>query len=164
MHTRLGSKSCWLGTGTFWLQQLEQNTFPQFLEMRKNKNSVSVSSRDRLGKPTSEDRASLYATQMCWRLETPLHQTLGGSDPGRSQAGKGALPSTVAHHFHFRVQDTWLPYHHGSRLPGVRRHCSTEIHESKWAQGGRQLLARWLSLGPGKPCGHTHLSNGLCVA
>ena len=49
MHTRLGSKSCWLGTGTFWLQQLEQNTFPQFLEMRKNKSRVSVSSRDRLG-------------------------------------------------------------------------------------------------------------------
>lgn len=96
-----------------------------------------------------------------WRLLYTKHS--GGSDPVRSQAGKGPLLSTVAHHFHSRVQDTWLPYHYGSRLPGVRRCCSTEIHGSKWAQGGRQLLARWLSLGPGKPCGHTHLSNGLCV-
>lgn len=32
LQTRLGSNSCWLGTGIFWSQQLAQNTLPQFLQ------------------------------------------------------------------------------------------------------------------------------------
>uniref|UniRef100_A0A3P9HNT4 Citron rho-interacting serine/threonine kinase b n=1 Tax=Oryzias latipes TaxID=8090 RepID=A0A3P9HNT4_ORYLA len=32
LSTRLGSNSCWLGTGIFWSQQLAQNTLPQFLQ------------------------------------------------------------------------------------------------------------------------------------
>ena len=84
----------------------------------------------------------------------------------QEEARQGREPSRAQSHSTFtlgsRTLGCLITTAHGYQLSeGTAQQRAMKANGPR-AEGS--YWARWPSLGPGKPCGHTHLSNGLCVA